>query len=179
MATQKKIEILEKLTEKLTKTNSLIVTDYHGLTHQQMEKLRKTVKSLNGEFIVTKNTLLKLAIEKTNLPQKKNLLDSFTGPIAILLTYADEIPPLQAVTNFIKQFQLPTLKVGTIFGKLLKGEELLVVAKLPRKEALLAQLAGQLNSPLYRLHHALAWNLQKLVLTLKAVEKTKMKSSQS
>src|SRR3989304_3137684 len=164
MPTQKKIETVAKLAEKLTKARALVLTDYHGLTHQQIEQLRKTVKKADGDFIVAKNTLLGHALtdSRFQIPDSQPL----SGPTALLLSYQDEISPLQALAGFIKQFQLPVLKMGVLEGKLLNGEQLLAIARLPAKEALLAQLVGQLSSPLYRLHYVLRWNLQKLVLTL-------------
>lgn len=173
MPNQKKIETLQKLTEKLAKAKTFVLTDYRGLTHQQMEKLRKGVKKAGGDFIVAKNTLLKLAVEKTNLPQGPELESQLFGPIAILVSYQDEIAPLKEVARFIKQFQLPALKIGLLSGKIIEAKELIAIANLPGREVLLERLVGQLNSPLYRLHYALTWNLRKLVLTLKAVENTK------
>lgn len=170
MATQKKIETVQKLTEKLTQAKSVVLANYQGLTHRQLEDLRKAAKTAGGDFMVVKNTLLERAIltTKYQLPTANS-----PGPTALLLSYKDELAPLQAVASFIKQFQLPILKIGTLAGKLLNGEELLAITRLPSKEVLLAQLTGQLASPLYRLHHALTWNLQRLALTLKAIENTK------
>lgn len=173
MATQKKIETVAKLAEKLASAKSVVLANYQGLTHRQLEDLRKAAKVAGGEFMVAKNTLIKRSLSDTNYQILTTNIESLSGPTALLLSYKDELAPLQAVASFIKQFQLPILKIGTLAGKLLNGEELLVITRLPSKEVLLAQLTGQLASPLYRLHHALTWNLQKLVLTLKAIENTK------
>lgn len=170
MPTVKKIETVQKLAEKLARAKSVVLANYQGLSHRQLEELRKTAKAAEGDFMVVKNTLLDRAILTTNYQLPTT---DFSGPTALLLSYHDEIAPLQAIAKFIKQFQLPTLKIGVLAGKLLHGEELLAITRLPSKEVLLAQLTGQVASPLYRLHHALRWNLQRLVLTLKALENTK------
>ncbi|MDP3998915.1 MAG: 50S ribosomal protein L10 [bacterium] len=174
MPTQKKIETVAKLAEKLASAKSVILTDYHGLTHQQIEQLRKTIKKVDGDFIVAKNTLLARTFTDTNYQLLATTAQPLSGPTALLLSYKDELSPLQALAGFIKQFQLPVLRIGILDGKLLNGEELIAITKLPPKGVLLAQLVWQLSSPLYRLHHALQWNLQKLVLTLKAVENSKV-----
>ena len=57
---QKKEKIVQKLTDKIQKANSLVFTNYQGMTHKQLEELKKRLKEVDAEFSVTKNTLLKL-----------------------------------------------------------------------------------------------------------------------
>ncbi|HSX40884.1 MAG TPA: hypothetical protein VLF68_04725, partial [Candidatus Saccharimonadales bacterium] len=59
-------------------------------------------------------------------------------------------------------------------GQLISGEQVLKLATLPSREVLLAQFVGGLKSPIYGLHRALNWNLQKFVMTLKAIESKKV-----
>jgi len=47
------------------------------------------------------------------------------------------------------------------------------IATLPSREALLAQVVGGLKSPIFGLARALSWNLQKLLMTLSAVQQKK------
>ena len=68
---------------------------------------------------------------------------------------------------------MPSVKFGILENQALTSEQVLKLATLPSRDVLLAQLVGGLKSPIFGLHRALNWNLQKLVLTLKAVEGTK------
>lgn len=63
---QKKEAIVAELTDKVQKAQSLVFTNYQGLTHPQLEQLKKKLKVLNADLVVTKNTLLKRAIEGSN-----------------------------------------------------------------------------------------------------------------
>lgn len=171
MPTQRKIETVQKLGENLKKAKSLVLVDYQGLTHKQLEDLRKTLREFGADFSVTKNSLLKRALESTNY--KLPTTDYLTGPTAILLTYEENLAPLKEIAKFIRSFQLPTIKVGIWEGKLLSGEDLLSLAQLPTKEVLLGQLTWQLKAPLAELVYVLNGNIQKLVFTLNAVGKTK------
>jgi len=173
MPTQKKIETVEKLAERLAKAKTVVLTDYHGLTNRQIEDLRKALQKVEGDFIVVKNTLLKLASEKINRSDLSSLTSTLSGPTALLLSYQDAILPLKETAGYIKQFQLPVLKTGILFDELLTGEELLEIAMLPGKDVLIGRLVGQLRSPLYRLSNVLAWNMQKLTLTLSTIQKQK------
>ncbi|MBI4100809.1 50S ribosomal protein L10 [Candidatus Microgenomates bacterium] len=172
MSTQKKINIVEDLTEKLSKAKSLVLADYQGLTHQQLEDLRKNLEEAEADFVVIKNTLLKKALGKTDLAEKLSD-ETFQGPNALLLAYGDELLPLKKITQFVKQFQLPNLRAGIFSGKALNKSELITLSTLPSKDVLLGQLVGQLKSPLIRLTFALNSNLQRLVLVLRTIEKTK------
>lgn len=179
MSTPKKIEKVEKITEKLTRAKTVILTNYQGLTHHQIEELKRGIKKVGGDFVVVKNTLFKLALKKINRPRLASLTGDLSGPTALLLSYEDEIQPLKEVNRCLQQFQLPILKAGIVGDQVLTGEELIAIAALPSKEVLLARFTFQLASPLYRLQNALSLNLQKLVLTLKMIENSRIKSFQS
>ena len=175
MPAQKKISTVENLNDRLTKAKSVVLTNHQGLTHQQMEQLRRLVKKAGGDFIVVKNSLLKLAAKQTQQAAYENLAQSLTGATALLLSYGDVFSPLKEVAAFIKKFQLPSFKIGLLENQTLNDQELMSAATLPSKEVLLANLIWQIKSPLSRLAHACAWNIQKLALTLKAIETAKQR----
>ena len=155
----------------MAQAKSVILADYQGLTHRQLEDLRKAVKKVGGDFTVVKNTLLKHALESTNY--KILTTESLTGPTAVLFSPDEGILPLKEVAAWNLKFQLPSLKIGILSGKVLTGEELLTLARLPAKEVLIGQLVGQMKTPIYRLHRVLSWNIQRLVMTLRILEGVK------
>ncbi|OGG27410.1 50S ribosomal protein L10, partial [Candidatus Gottesmanbacteria bacterium RIFCSPLOWO2_01_FULL_39_12b] len=61
---QRKMEAVESLKVKLQKAKTFFLTDYRGLTHKQLETLRKSLKKVEAEYLVTKNRLLKLALDQ-------------------------------------------------------------------------------------------------------------------
>lgn len=168
MKREQKTKILESLKEKLGKAKSFVLTDYRGLTHRQLEEIKKAVKEAGADFIVTKNTLLKLSLPSSII---NDLSSSLTGPTATLFSYQDEIAPLGVLAKFIKNFGLPQVKVGIIGEKVLSSEEILRLAFLPSQEMLIATLVARLKSPIYGLQYSLNWNLEKLTLILKEVRK--------
>ncbi|OGH39035.1 MAG: 50S ribosomal protein L10 [Candidatus Levybacteria bacterium RIFCSPLOWO2_01_FULL_38_21] len=180
---EKKEQIVAKLSEKLAKAKALVFTNYQGLTHKQLEGLKKSLKVLNAEFIVTKNTLLRLALKMENArPAKlgrsggKWKMENDEGlqnPTATLFVYDDVIMPLKQLTKSLKMLGLPTIKFGILDNQVLAGEQLLKLASLPSREVLLAQVVSGLKSPIFGLHRALSWNLQRLVFTLRAIETKK------
>jgi len=202
----KKQQIVAKLSEKVTRAKGFVFTNYQGLTHKQLEALKKRLKAANADLIVTKNTLLKLALlnsklEARNSKQYQNSLaepdpasqendknskhlsvsdfdiriSDFEGPTATLFLYGDTIEPLKQLAKTIKELNLPTVKFGIIDKQTLTSEQVLSLAALPPYNVLIAQLLFQIKAPLFGLHRALGWNIQKLVMTLQQIKNQKSK----
>ena len=167
---QKKETIVGELSEKLERAKALIFTNYQGLTHKQIEKLKKSAKALNADYVVVKNTLLGKAIENSKLKVQNSSLE---GPTAAMFVYGDVIEPLKNLGKTIKQLGLPTIKFGILEGKLVKADQLLRLAALPSREVLLAQFVNGLKAPITNFVYSLNWNLKKLAVTLKQIENSK------
>ncbi len=168
---QKKQAIVEEIADKASKAKALVFTNYQGLTHKQLEGLKKGIKPLDGEFVVAKNTLVLRALEKASV--KIENPESLDGPTGTMFLYADPVEPLKKLAKMIKELNLPSVKLGILDNQALTSEQVLKLATLPSRNTLLAQFVGGMKSPLYGLHRALNWNIQKLVLTLKAIESKK------
>lgn len=168
---QKKIEVVANLSEKLGKAKAIIFTNYQGITHKQLEALKKAIKPLDAEFVVAKNSLVLRALDQNKIKLEGD--NPLEGPTGTLLIYADVILPLKQLAKTIKELGIPSVKLGIMENKFLTGEQVLKISALPTREVLLAQLVSGLKSPIFGLHRALSWNLQKLVLTLKSIEKSK------
>lgn len=167
---QKKQAIVVELADKVGRAHALVFTNYQGLTHKQIEEFKKSVIKLEAEYAITKNTLLKRALENDKLPITNYELNN---PTATLFLYGDPIAPLKALAKMFKDLQRPTVKFGIIEGQLLDEKQVLKFATLPPKEILIAQVIGMLQSPISGLHRSLNWNLQKLVMTLSAISQKK------
>jgi large subunit ribosomal protein L10 len=167
---QKKVAVVTDLTEKVTKAKAVVLTNYTGLTHKQLEEFKRTIKKSDAEFAVTKNRLLKRALDDAKLPAEE---EHFNLPTGALFLYGDVVSPLKALAKMIKDFEKPILKYGVLDGKVMTGAEVLKLSTLPSREVLLGQLAGMLKSPIQGLHRSLSWNLQKFVMTLSAIQKQK------
>ena len=176
---QKKEAIVAEVTAKVQKAKGFVFTNYQGLTHQQLEAIKRAMRKLDAEYVATKNTLLKrsliegfkLSLPKVDQSLAENL--NFDGPTATLFIYNDPIEPIKELTKSIKAHNLPVVRIGIIDGQMLDASQIDRLSKLPGFNVLRAQLLGQLQSPISGLYRALNWNLQKLVLTLNAVKEKK------
>lgn len=171
----RKTETIDSIKEKLTRTKAMFVTEYRGLTHQQMEQLRRALKKVEADFLVAKNTLFKLALEKSNIKAEniKTITSELKNPTATFFAYGDEIAAIKTLAKFIKTVQLPKIKIGFFGGVAATEADFNKLATLPTMDILLATLAVRLKSPIYGFHYALSWNLRKLVTVLGNIKEKK------
>lgn len=169
MPTQKKIDTVTNLTDKVQKAKVVVLTDYRGLKHKQLEELRRTLKKEQGELVVAKNRLIKRALAD-KAAGVESALSEATG---MLFSYADEVAPLKAMLKFFKTAGMGKTKVGLMGDTIMTEADLTKLASLPSREQLLGKLVGQLNAPIQGLHHALQWNINKLVWALEGVKSKK------
>ncbi len=167
MPSEKKIQIVKNLKEKLSKAKGVILTDYHGLSVPEVEVLRRQLDKFQADYQVVKNTLLNLALKDTNhqLPITDYQL---AGPTAVVLSYEDEIKPLKVLYEFAKEHEALKVKGGFFEGVWTVGETLKEIASLPSREVLLAKVVGMIQSPIVRLVSVAKGNQVKLVTVLKA-----------
>lgn len=172
---QKKEHLVAELKEKVEKSTGIVFANYQGLTHQQLENMKKSLKKVDAEFIAVKNTLLQLSLEGKIDKEATN--EYFNQPTGALFIYSDIVDPLKELTKTIKEFKMPVVKFGILDGKVVTGKEVITIASLPPLPILRAQLLGQMKAPISGLHRALNWNLQSLVMTLNAIKDKKSAAS--
>jgi len=168
---QKKEQLVAELTEKVGKSTAIVFANYQGLTHQQLENMKKNLKKVDSEFVAVKNTLLERAV--ADKIDKETAAQHFHQPTGALFIYKDIVDPLKELTKTVKEFKMPVIKFGILEGKVVSDQEVIKIASLPPLPVLQAQLLGQMKAPISGLHRALQWNMQSLVMTLKAIESKK------
>ena len=152
MPNAKNIKHVDELTEKLGRAKGVYLTDYIGLNVQDITDLRREFYENDVEYLVTKNTLLKIAANNSNL----NDLDSvLNGSTAVAFSYEDPTSPARVIKKFTKDNELPKVKGIVIDGELIDGSEFNRIANLPTKEESIAKFAALLQSPLLKLIWAL------------------------
>ena len=67
MPNKKNISNVKELTDKLSRAKSIYFTDYLGLNVSDVTSLRKKFFDSNVEYLVVKNTLLKIASDQNKI----------------------------------------------------------------------------------------------------------------
>ena len=170
MPNQKNIKNVELLTDKLSKAKSIYFTDYLGLNVSDVTALRKKFFVCNVEYLVVKNTLLKIGSEKNKIELSGDL---FAGSTAIALSYEEPVAAAKVIKGFLKDHELPIVK-GLVFeGAYHDAGQFEKIANLPSKEESLTVLAIMLNSPMQNFVNVLSSSMTKVVNVLEAVKNNK------
>lgn len=169
MPNVKNIKQLGEIQEKVGKAKAMFLVDYAGLTHQQLEEMRRELTNVNAEIAILKNTLVNIAFQEKKIDAKERL----QGPHAVIFAYEDPIAPAKVLVTFNKKYQLPVIKFGIFENNIIEEGMVTTLSAIPPKEVLLAKLLGLLNSPITSLVYDLNFNTQKLVQLLKAIEEKK------
>lgn len=144
MANPKNIASLEDLKVKMAEADSLVITEYRGLTVGQLADLRNRL-GFDVQYSVAKNTLLKLAAKDAGI---EGLDDLLTGPTAVAFIKGEVVDAAQVMKKFADENKLFVLKGGYLDGKALSADDVKAVAELDNRETTLAKLAGAMKGSL-------------------------------
>jgi large subunit ribosomal protein L10 len=166
MLKQKKEQMIDELTNRLSRCTIAIATDYRGLTAKEMVQLRRRLTAMGIEYRVIKNTLTRFAADKADRKQLESLL---TGPVAIAFGFDDVVKPAQILREHIRTAgSVLQIKGGILGDKLLTPEDIVALATMPSREVLLARLVGQLQAPIQALHNVLSAPLRGFLYVMQA-----------
>lgn len=142
MPNLKNQETLASIKEDLNGVSAMWVVDACGLTVKEMQELRHAVRESGSAMKVYKNTLMRIALEESELPTLGDVLE---GPSAFVFAGDDVAAAAKAVKNFAKGNQKLEIKGGLMEGAAVSAEEVEAIASLPSREQLLAQIAGAIS----------------------------------
>ena len=142
MTKQQKLEIIDSLTSEFKNSLAIVVCDYKGLTHKELEILRKEAKANDTRVQVAKNTLVTVAVKNAELGDVE-----LTGT-NIFLWSDDQISACKVADKFaIANKEKFVIKSGIIEGKVADFATVNAFAKLPSREQLLGMLAATWMAP--------------------------------
>ena len=140
---ENKQKIVEEIKSLLNESEMAVVLDFKGLSIKEMSDLRTRLQSNNGICKVTKNSLMRRAIDgQSNWTNLESLL---TGTNAFVLIKEDVGSAVKAIQSFQKETNKSETKGALFEGKLLSESQIKEIADLPSREVLMAKIAGALN----------------------------------
>jgi large subunit ribosomal protein L10 len=140
---ENKQQIVEELKGLLGDAEMALVLDYRGLSIKEMSDLRTRLQASDSVCKVTKNTLMRRAIDGNSAWSD---LDSLlTGTNAFVLVKGDVGGAVKAIQSFQKDSKKSELKGGLFEGRLLSQNDIKAIGDLPSREVLMAQIAGAIN----------------------------------
>jgi len=163
MPTEKKRAQVEELTERLRRSQVVILTDYRGLQMKDLTTLRRSLERAGGGYHVVKNTLLNRALDQAGIV---GLASYIEGPLAVALGYEDAVTLAKALREQKAAFPTVQIKGGWMAGQALSPAQVEALATLPPRPILLGQLVGMVQWPVAGLIGTLSGVLQQLLYVL-------------
>lgn len=146
---------------------AIVFTAYKGVTVKDLEALRTELRKVGGSYRVTKNTLLRKALEEQGIAVPGEVLDVQLG---IATSNTDEVEPNRVVVDFQKSHEALGILGAVVDGKFIDPSGVKALAALPSREQLYGQLVGTIAAPLTGVVNVLVGNLRGLVNVLKQYE---------
>lgn len=166
-ALEQKKQIVEEITDKLERAQSVVLVDYRGLNVEEVTQLRRNYKEAGVEYKVYKNTLMRFAFKEAGFEEFNEFL---TGPNAIAFGFDDPVQAAKITHDFAKENKKLEIKAGIVDGKIIDIEEIKNLATLPSKEVLIAQALAGLNGPIAGFANVLQGTIRSLVYALNAIK---------
>lgn len=174
MTKEEKVKLIEELKEKFQNNQYFYITDASGLSVAQVNALRKACFDKGVDYKVYKNTLIKKALESSDVDYtEKGLTDTLKGFSGIM--FAPEIgnAPAKVIKEYRKKqgLEKPVLKAASIDTDVFIGEEnLSMLSELKSKDELIGDVIALLQSPAKNVISALMSGENKLAGLVKALE---------
>lgn len=167
---EQKAQELALLKEQIS-GKAVVFAGYSTLTVKALDELRGKLRESGATFKVTKNTLLKKAVEESGL---NNIpAEVFKVQLGIAASNQDEVDPNRIIVEFAKTNEALKILGGIVDGKFVDESGVRQLASLPSRDELNAKVVGSINAPLSGLVNVLAGNLRGLINVLGAVRDQK------
>lgn len=170
MTRSEKAVIIEDIRERADRASFAAITDFKGMSVEELTGLRVRLREVDGEYHVVKNTLARIAFTDGKHAVIK---DKFHENCGVAIAFEDPVQIAKALSDFAKQSKLFTLRCASLNGKELSAEQIEALAKLPGREQLLAQMLGTMNAVPTNFVSLFANMIRQLLYALKAIEEKK------
>jgi large subunit ribosomal protein L10 len=141
---ENKKAIVADLKDLLQDMQLTFVIDYKGLSVAEITDLRNRLREKGGICKITKNTLMRIAVEEDD--NWKAIQPLLKETSAFLMAGDDVGGAVKAYKEFQKATKKTELRGGVMEGKILSKADVEALGDLPSKEELYAQIAGTINA---------------------------------
>jgi len=147
----KKSEELKKLKDKLPKSKITVFTsfsggDAKGLSVAQMQELKRGLRELNSEYVVTKKTLINIAL-KSIKKETDNVLE-MDGSVGLVLGGDDPYAVSKKLYEFSRKNSALRFWGALTEDGFINVEKFMEMAKIPSRDELIGRLLGMMKFPI-------------------------------
>jgi len=165
LPTAKKTATVAELGDMLSRASMTVVADYRGLKVSELQTFRTTLRGLNADARVAKNTLTTIAAREVG---KAGLTEYLSGPTILINAYGDPVSVAKAINDFARTSRILKVRGGVAGQRSISEASLTTNAALPSREVLLGRVVGQIQAPLTGLVSVLSGTIRKFAYVLQA-----------
>lgn len=149
MNKEQKAESVAEIKALIEDSEAMYLTDFAGLTVEEVNELRKEFYKSNVKYKVVKNTLTVRALKETGkyTTHLEKLSETLNGPTGIVFAKDNPVAPAKILKKFVDKIEKPKLKIAIVENEVYDSKKLNTLAALPTKEEVIAGILGSLNSP--------------------------------
>lgn len=174
MARPEKIAEVERITELLQSSQSLVLADYSGLTVEKMTNFRNQCRENRVACRVVKNRLAQIAADAAGVELLK---DHLRGPIAIVFGPESQVDPAKITVGFAKDNEAMEIRGGLVDGAYLDANQIVALSMTPSRDELIAKMMGSINSPVTGVTMVMNGVVAALTRAIDAVAKQKAEAA--
>lgn len=119
------------------------VVEMKGMSVAQVQSLRRSLRAQQAEFKVTKNRLVRRAA--ADIPGVSELIPYLKNQVGIVCSSGDVAATAGALHAFKRECPALVVVAGRMGQEYLSSESVALIATLPSRQVLLAQVAGALS----------------------------------
>lgn len=144
----KKADWIAKIKRNFVDSCAVFAVNQNKMTVAETESLRRRLRDVCSSYVVTKNTLARLAVKDTDF---ECLSTHLSGQTAVVFS-KDITGAAKVISEFASKNEGKlTVVCGGYQGKLLSASDVDVLAKLPSMDELRATLVALIQTPAQRL----------------------------
>ena len=138
-----KAAVIDEVSAKVAKAQSIIVAEYRGLDVANITELRKRARGAGVYLRVLKNTLVRRAVAGTPF---EALSANMVGPLIYGIS-EDPVAAAKVMNDFAKGSEVFVIKAGAMPNFLMDAAGVKALASLPSRDELLSKLLGTMQAP--------------------------------
>ncbi len=170
-----KVAAVDDMSRNLADSTATVLTEYRGLSVDDLAELRARLRESDATYRVVKNTLTRLAARDAGVDIPDEYL---IGPTAVTFCAGDPVAAAKVLRAFSRQHPALVIKGGVLDGRMLDAAETTQLADLESREELLARLAGMMQSIVAKPARLAQANLTKFARLLAALQEKRQAEPQ-
>lgn len=176
MVRSDKIELVTRVTDKMKRSQSIVLGDFKGMTVAELMGLRSQLREQSIEMRVIKNRLIRRALAEAGY---ESLDEQLHGNTAVAFGVEDPAAPAKILVEFAKKNPKFVIKGGLLEGKRLDENGVKSLSTMLGRKELLAMLAGELKQPAGKVATVFQAGMLKVVYAMQALARKKEEAGEA